>query len=72
MITQESCIRYCSVHAVLHNEDLYLCHLLLGPRPCTLIISSTTSVFYRNKYVTQAIWCTSCGRTNQHSHIEAY
>lgn len=22
--------------------------------------------------MTQAIWCTSCGRTNQHSYIEAY
>jgi hypothetical protein len=26
MITQESCIRYCSVHSVLHNVDLYLYH----------------------------------------------
>jgi len=37
-----------TVHSLLHNEDLYLYHLLLGPRPRTLIISFTTSVFYRN------------------------
>lgn len=45
--------------------------LLLGPRPYTLI-SSTTSVFYRSMNVTHAVWSTSCGWTNQYSYIEPY